>query len=548
MSELIEEKSKIVHIEDELKSNLDMSHMDLSHVGEPLDWKDIEVPPLLSKQMMPLLFSCFAVYFISTCNGFDGSLMSSIYTQDDYLRYFKLDAKSSTGTGLVFSIYNIAQVCAALFCPIMDWKGRKVTIILGAFGTVIGAIVTAVATNTGTLIAGRFIMSFFTTLANTAASTYVTEIACTKHRARTAGFYNCLWYVGSIIAALSAYGAERNYNGTNKSFKIPLWVQVICPGLVFIMAWFIPESPRWLVGAGKIDEARKMITKYHCNGDPNNKLVEFEIAEIISSFEGAQLANSLKILDLRPLLRKRSDRYRLMLVMVMAFYGQFSGNNVCSYYLPTMLNNIGMTSQTTNVLMNAVYSIVSWVSSLFGSYAHEIVGRRKMFMGSAIGASLCLTGLAIATARFDINATNSASNAALAFIYLFGITFSFAFTPMQPIYPAEVSSNVLRSRNLIILNLTAGVAQFINQFAAPEAMKNIGYWYYVFFALWDVTEFLVIYFFFVETKGKSLEELDVIFNANNPRKASLGDFSREDEKTIESLKQIFAESKAIGEV
>jgi hypothetical protein len=50
--------------------------------------------------------------------------------------------------------------------------------------------------------------------------------------------------------------------------------------------------------------------------------------------------------------------------------------------------------------------------------------------------------------------------------------------------------------------------------------RNIRYWFYVFFVFWDVFEFVFIYFFFVETKGRTLEELDEVFSAKNPRKAS----------------------------
>jgi len=55
---------------------------------------------------------------------------------------------------------------------------------------------------------------------------------------------------------------------------------------------------------------------------------------------------------------------------------------------------------------------------------------------------------------------------------------------------------------------------------APIALKNIRYWFYVFFDFWDLLEFSIIYFFFVETKCRTLEELDEVFEAPNPRKAS----------------------------
>ena len=71
-----------------------------------------------------------------------------------------------------------------------------------------------------------------------------------------------------------------------------------------------------------------------------------------------------------------------------------------------------------------------------------------------------------------------------------------------------------------VFQLTGGAAGFLNTFVAPIALKNIGYWFYVFFVFWDLFEFAIIYFFFVETKGRTLEELQEVFEAKNPRKAS----------------------------
>jgi hypothetical protein len=108
---------------------------------------------------------------------------------------------------------------------------------------------------------------------------------------------------------------------------------------------------------------------------------------------------------------------------------------------------------------------------------------------------------------------------------------------MQPIYPGEVLSNDMRAKGMGVSGLVSGCAGFVNTFAAPLALKNVScyqrlryiphgwlykiqYWFYVFFVFFDLFEFVFIYFFFVETKGRTLEELDEIFEAPNPRKAS----------------------------
>ena len=74
---------------------------------------------------------------------------------------------------------------------------------------------------------------------------------------------------------------------------------------------------------------------------------------------------------------------------------------------------------------------------------------------------------------------------------------------------------------MMIFSITSGCAGFVNTFAAPEALTNIRYWFYVFFVFWDVAECAFIYFFYVETKGRTLEELDDVFESKSPKKASL---------------------------
>lgn len=509
----------------------------------PLELAEIERPKLFSRQYTKLYFCCFIVYFCSTMNGFDGSLMGSVYTLPDYLEYFNLDM-DSTGTGIIVSIYYVGQIVGAFFCSLMDWKGRKFAIITGCVGVCIGTVITAVAKDIETLIGGRFFLSFSATIAYAAGPTYCVEIAPSHLRGTVAGLYNTLWYVGSLIAAFTAYGSNIHLGGTENAFRVPLWCQMVFPAIVVLFGWMIPESPRWLVGTKRVEEAKKIIVKYHCNGNENDPLVDLELAEMVDSFNDVKLSDPIKVLDMRPLVTKRSGRYRLGLVIAMAWFGQFSGNNVASYYLPTMLTKVGMTSSSTNVLMNGIYSIVCWIASVLGSLAHDKVGRRKMFMFSLLGSSLMLSGLTICTARYDISPSEATSTGSLVFIYLFGAIFAFGFTPMQPIYPSEVSSNILRSRNMIILNVTAGIASFINQFSAPKAMANIGYWYYVFYVFWDIFELLIVYFYFVETRHKSLEELDEIFNAKNPRKASVGDYSEEDKTTEEA--EILRQKKIIA--
>lgn len=195
------------------------------------------------KGYLMLYCYCFVMYLCSTMNGYDGSLMGSINSVTEYLQYYNLDLNGGSGTGIIFAIFQIGQMAGAWFVWIADWRGRKLPIFIGCVGVLVGTIVTATAPTRSAFVGGRFLLSFFCTWATTSAPMLVIELAPPQYRATVSGLYNTLWYCGSIIATFAVYGCIKHQSGTNLSWRLPLWLQMLCPGIVCIFIWFVPESP-----------------------------------------------------------------------------------------------------------------------------------------------------------------------------------------------------------------------------------------------------------------------------------------------------------------
>ncbi|KAI6828054.1 general substrate transporter [Hortaea werneckii] len=455
-------------------------------------------------------------------NGYDGSLMGSINAVPSYTAYYGLPPEGNSSTGIVFAIYQFGQMAGALFSWVMDWRGRRWPIFVGCTGVCVGAVVTAVAPTIPALIGGRFLLSFFSTFALVAAPTYLIEISPPQYRGTLAGLYNTLYYLGSILATSVVFGAQKRWNDATNlmSWRLSLWLQMACPGIVAVFIWLCPESPRYLMAKGQSSEARNILAKLHANGDASHPLIDLEMREMHRALEENEAMSWRTYLDFRDLFKTRSRRYRMMLNMTFAWFGQFSGNNVVSYYLPRLVSFVGVHDPSTQLLLNIIYAITGWIPAVVGARLSDIVGRRKLLLGVTIGMSSCLAIAAGTAADFVGSGSRPASVASITFIYLFGSIFALAFTSMQPIYPGEVLSNDMRAKGMGVFQLTSGCAGFVNTFAAPVALNNIGYWFYVFFVFWDLFEFVFIYFFYVETSKRTLEELDAIFEAPNPRKAS----------------------------
>jgi fucose permease len=144
-----------------------------------------------------IYLACLSIYFVSTTNGYDGSLLTALIAMPNFL--VTMGIKSTLGTGLVMSIFQIGQMCATVFVWLGDFIGRKHAIFCGSVVVCVGAIVTSVATNYHTFVGGRFLLSFGSGISCSLATSYLLEIVSPNERSALCSIYNSLYYIGSII-------------------------------------------------------------------------------------------------------------------------------------------------------------------------------------------------------------------------------------------------------------------------------------------------------------------------------------------------------------
>lgn len=138
-----------------------------------------------------------------------------------------------------------------------------------------------------------------------------------------------------------------------------------------------------------------------------------------------------------------------------------------------MLLGIGVTDTNLQLILNIVYSAVSWVFATSGARLHDVVGRRKMLLGATAGMIICLAIIAACSAAFVEYDNKVSPTVSIVFIFVFGSIFACGYTPMQPIYPAEVVSNRMRAKAMGTYKLTTGAAGFLNTFVGPIALSDV---------------------------------------------------------------------------
>ncbi|KAH7133776.1 hypothetical protein EDB81DRAFT_845236 [Dactylonectria macrodidyma] len=484
-----------------------------------------------TRNLSPWTKGMFRLYLVLACaylcgclNGYDGSLMGGLNGMESYRNYFHMKVAGSS-TGIVFALYNIGSVAAVFFTgPVNDYFGRRWGMFTGAFIIIIGTIVQATSTHRGSFLAGRFVLGFGVSFCCVSAPCYVSELAHPSWRGTLTGLYNCTWYIGSIIASWVIYGCSYMTDGNGdpspKAWRIPIWCQMITSGFVVLGVFFLPESPRWLMAQDRYQDAAKVLATYHGEGDVNHPMVQLQLKEMVTQISTE--ASDKKWWDYHELWNTHSARRRLICVIGMACFGQISGNSLSSYYLAAMLKNAGIESEKKVLALNGINPVLCFFGAILGARLTDVVGRRPLLLYSIVVCSCCFAVIT-GTSKLSLDQPDNtaAANTTVAFIFLFGIIFSFGWTPLQSMYIAETLTTTTRAKGTAVGNFASAVASTVIQYSSGPAFEDIGYYFYLVFVFWDLVEWVFMYFFFPETKDRTLEELSEVFEARNPVKKSL---------------------------
>lgn len=271
-----------------------------------------------------------------------------------------------------------------------------------------------------------------------------------------------------------------------------------------------------MIHKDRAEEALAIFAQYHGDGDPNSPLVQLQYREIVEEAQATKNENPWW--DYRELVNTRAARYRLAMVIGMSFFGQWSGNNVVSYFMPEMIKSAGITDTNKQLLINAINPIFSMIAAVYGATLLDRLGRRPMMLYGLMGSLLFYILLTIFTAQTSNNP--NLAYGTIVSIYLFGICFAWGFTPLQTLYAVECLENRTRAKGSGLNFLFLNVAMVVNTYGISVGIEAIGWKLYLVYIAWIMVEIVIIYFFFVETAGKTLEEMSKIFEAKNPRKAS----------------------------
>ncbi|GME72403.1 unnamed protein product [Ambrosiozyma monospora] len=459
--------------------------------------------------LLKLTFIVILISLANTVQGYITAFLNVCQMQPAFLHY------TGNPTGAVLGAINTAPelggvITLGISSHLSDNLGRRTPLIIGSVFVLIAVVLQSCAQNYAMFLIGGLFNGFGGSIGQVAATSLVSEVSYPPYRQVMSVICSTSWFIGANLAAWIGYGV-KDVTG-NWCWRIIAICGVILPAIQLSFIWMIPESPRWLVSKDRDQDARKMLIKYH--GDNNEEvageLVDFEMCEIKAAIQAERVASNYKYSDL---FKTTANRKRLFLTVMCSILLMMSGNSVVSFYINKILESIGYTSRSQKILINAGMMVYSYGVSLLATITVGILKRRTSFLTTL---SMMLVSYVIWTALSAINQQNnfkdkSYANGVLAMVFLFILAYEAGFNAVPWVYLTEIFPFTIRAKGLNIfctLNLFwLALAGFVN----PVALDAIGWKYYLVFVAFIVFDMIVVFFTFVETSGKTLEEIAEVF-------------------------------------
>ncbi|KAM0271892.1 hypothetical protein ACHAQH_008934 [Verticillium albo-atrum] len=460
--------------------------------------------------LLKLNFIILSLVMFSSANGYDGSVMGGVLALKSWNEF--MDLPTGTYLGWINAIYFLGS---AIAFPAGAWVsnrwGRKPGIYIGYAFVVIGVGIQSAAQNEKMFTYARLLIGISSAWLSISAPVLLNEIAYPTHRAIVSALYMCGYYVGGTISSWVTFGT-RNMT-SDWAWRIPILLQIALPLIAlpgFLMA---PESPRWFISVGRPEAAAKILAEYHAGGRADDPIVVSQMIEIETTITAEKEAsNSGSYADMS---RSPGNRHRLAISVGLGFISQWAGNGVVSYYLPLVLNSVGVTSVTNQTLINACLNVWNLLWAIAAATSVDRLGRRPLFLASAIlmfCSFVIVTGL---SGSFAQSGSSSVGLAVIPFLFLFFAGYDIALTPFLVAYPVEIWQFSLRSRGLTVTWITALASIFLNTFVNGLALEQLGWKYYILFCVLLLLWIVFVWFVIPETKGHTLEQMAVVFDGED---------------------------------
>lgn len=445
--------------------------------------------------------------------GYESGQISGFLQMSDFLERFGEDGHfSAIRQGTIVGLLCIGTLFGCLCsAPLADTYGRRLTISGSAFSYIAGVIIEITSERVWVQFAmGRFVAGLGIGALSTVVPMYQSESIPKRIRGATVSSYQLLITLGIWTAYMVNYGTSKDYTN-DAQWRIPNGLSALWAIILGSTILLLPESPRYAYRMGRIDEARANMARL--NGiSPDSAFIDNEIREIEEKLAAEKAGGDH---PWHEIFTGPRMLYRTLLGMVLQAGQQLTGANYFFYYGTVIFSATGLKNPyVTSIILGTV----NVIATIGGLWIVENVGRRMAMMCGAAWMFICLFIYSFVghyISNPDANGTPVptpvAGNVMIVFTCLFIVGFATTWGPLVWAIVGELYPARYRATCMALATASNWLFNFIISFVSTLVTDRIDYYYGLIFGVSCFLLFWVVYFFMIESKDRSLEEIDTMY-------------------------------------
>ncbi|EFQ30371.1 uncharacterized protein GLRG_05515 [Colletotrichum graminicola M1.001] len=347
------------------------------------------------------------------------------------------------------------------------------------------------------------------------APLYLSEIAPAKSRGMVVSIYMVVLLSILTIGFFVNYAANATLAATRMQYRLVIAIPLIPTGLAFIASFFLDDTPRWLASQNRGEEALAALAKLR-HADPSDRALAAEYDEIHEQIRNRNqiLAESSTWSIAKDIATIPTYRTRFLLGAVMQTVAQWSGGNGITYYIPDIFQYAGVVGDNTSLITSGAYGVVKLVFTMIFTWGLvDVFGRRRCFIAGLFLQCITHVYMAIYMSVWVGGGNKSASDAAIASVFVYAVGWSIGLCTVQYLYGTEIYPTRIRS----VCYATNMTLHWFFQFAVvrvtPNMFVSLDVWgAYVFWACICAAGLVILGLWAPETKGIPMERMEELFS------------------------------------
>ncbi|KAI8946660.1 putative MFS monosaccharide transporter [Xylaria longipes] len=435
--------------------------------------------------------------------GFDTGIITTTIAHQSWIDY--MHNPSTAIIGAVVAVYIAGEAGGALLqVLIADKLGRTRFMQCACVLVTVGVIVQTVSMSIGMLLAGRVLAGIAVGALSATVPIYLSEISAPKTRGLIGGLSGVGLSAGTMTANWVGFAGSYAPYGASQ-WRLPLGLQAPWGILLFVcLATYMPKSPRELIQKGLTEEARREFAKIRSDIPPHEAHEEFTLMKAQIEYE-----KNRAILGYREIFKVYCRR--VLVCIAVQVLTTVTGVNVIQYYQTSLYKSLGIDAKTILALA-AIWGTSAFVANVIAVLIlPDRWGRRNMLLAGLACVIVTEIYSAVLQREFQHTDNRVGKGFAILGIYIFAVCYYGLINSVTWLYGSEIIPFFIRSK---IVGISAVAHYTVNVAfteAGPTAFVNIGEnYYYVFVAICAIY-LVLVYFYFPETKQKSLEEIAAAF-------------------------------------